>query len=524
VISLGGYFPLVSYAVQSRGPVLSGLRLDNGIALIASYLKERGYKPIIFDYNNTHSIEHIRENGKSGFLEHVVGELDDFISHEDVKAIGFKLYNNGFKDSVSIAEELKKRNPGVALVAGGPQVKWFRENIFTFTDAFDVLSYGDGDSFIGDFADLAYEGRGDITSLPKVVYKDNGRVKKTSAKDVPISLDSIQYPLYTDDVYLRKDGKIQIPVIEDSRGCSNKCTFCVHPSISGRKRVRSIQEVVEEMNLMNAEYGFSVFRLSGSSPPSEYVNQLAEEMPDGLLISSFGCSDSGYDYAGLKGKFLGVFIGLESADPRILKDFDKTDDVKTYLEKVSSCISGFREEGISTLTSMIIPSPDETYESMENSFEFLCEANPDFVPVLPIAPMPGSRLTKRIQRGAAEGIKIDDDYMRKMMLLEFDNLQPPRKWPKVPWDVRVNGEWFENPFNISDKFIEKLKKRGMHPLSDDLVLMTYLYNNGLSEDQEKRREECIGFMKTTKERIMNEPGGIGEIVDQINKNQGISNG
>ena len=45
-------FPIVSYAVQSRGPVPSGLMLDNGPALLASYLLNGGYTPKIFDFNN----------------------------------------------------------------------------------------------------------------------------------------------------------------------------------------------------------------------------------------------------------------------------------------------------------------------------------------------------------------------------------------------------------------------------------------------------------------------------------------
>lgn len=519
-----GYFPLVSYAVQSKGPVLSGLRLDNGIALVGAYIKESGYKPVIFDYNNTYAIESINKLGKEVFLEGVIDQLDDFISQTDSKIIGFKLYNNGFKDVVKIAEELKKRNQKLVTVAGGPQVKWFRESIFEYTNGFDILSYGEGDYVIGKIADIVHENKGDINKIPKIVFSSNGGFKKSeSTESDHIEFGSMLYPLYEDKVYLNKDGKIQIPVIEDSRGCSHKCSFCVHPRISGKKRTRDVDEVIKEMDFFNQEYGFRVFRLSGSSPPPEYINRLVEKMSSDYVISCFGRGDPVYDYSGLRDNFLGVFIGLESADSDILKELNKTDDVEPYLDGVRNTVIKFKEQGVCTVTSMIIPSPNENEESLQRNLEFLSEIRPDFVPALPIAPMPGSVLTKRIKKGTAKGIRIDDDYTKKMMLLEFDNLQPSNMWPPVPWDVVFNGEWVDNPFSITQKFIDDLESEGMRPCNDDIVLMTYLHNNGLSRDQSERREQCLDFMKTAKKNIMENPDGITKMVKKINRNQGIEN-
>ncbi|MBT6227376.1 MAG: hypothetical protein HOI47_12030, partial [Candidatus Scalindua sp.] len=115
-----GCFPIVTYAVQSRGPVPSGLMLDNGPALLASYLLNEGYKPIIFDFNNLKTIEDIAKHGKEAFVKDSIDFLDDYYRSNNVKIAGTKLYANGFVDNIKIHEELKRRNPGLILVAGGP--------------------------------------------------------------------------------------------------------------------------------------------------------------------------------------------------------------------------------------------------------------------------------------------------------------------------------------------------------------------------------------------------------------------
>src|SRR3989344_3764252 len=102
------HIPLICYAIQGQSPVLSGMMLDNGLALLAAELLEAGHKPMIFDYNTVGSIEHIARLGKEHFLESIISELAGYVEKHEVKSAGMKLYANGFADSVHIAHELKR--------------------------------------------------------------------------------------------------------------------------------------------------------------------------------------------------------------------------------------------------------------------------------------------------------------------------------------------------------------------------------------------------------------------------------
>jgi radical SAM superfamily enzyme YgiQ (UPF0313 family) len=510
-----GSFPIVSYAVQSCGPVPSGLMLDNGPALLASYLLDEGYKPIIFDFNNLKAIEDIAKHGKEAFVKDSIDFLDDYYRSNDVKIAGTKLYANGFIDNIRIHEELKRRNPDLILVAGGPHVDWFGEEIFNYTDAFDMMTYGDGDSAIVPLAELAYD-NGNIADIPNLIYRKNGQAIRTKRKEV--SMDNLPKPIYDEEYYPELDGKIHIVPIEDSRGCSyGRCGFCVHTRIAGKRRVRPVEQLVREID----ENGMKVSRLSGPSPMPEYISELVRQIP-GKKISAFTYSFPGYDFVELSKGITGAFIGLESTDKHILENvLKKTDNTEQYLKNASEMVREFKKHGVATIVAMMVPCPGETQSTMERSIEYLVDMQPDFVVTLPMGPIPGTSIARKADKDPERtGVLLEKDFAKKMMLYELDLLQMPEEWSEPPWKTKnVNGK-FRNPFIETTKFTEELVKNGMLPLSDEIVLMSYLYHNGLSLDQNERRTQCNEFMASIRKDIeTNNVAGIGAKLRTMNRNQ-----
>ncbi|MBT7591485.1 MAG: radical SAM protein [Candidatus Scalindua sp.] len=510
-----GCFPIVTYAVQSRGPVPSGLMLDNGPALLASYLLNEGYKPIIFDFNNLKTIEDIAKHGKEAFVKDSIDFLDDYYRSNNVKIAGTKLYANGFVDNIKIHEELKRRNPGLILVAGGPHVDWFGEEIFNYTDAFDMITYGDGDSAIVPLAKLAYD-NGNIEDVPNIIYRKNGQAIRTKRKEV--SLDNLPRPIYDEEYYPELDGKIHIVPIEDSRGCSyGRCGFCVHTRIAGKRRVRPVEQLVREIE----DSGMKVSRLSGPSPMPEYISELVRQIP-GKKISAFTYSFPGYDFVELSKGFTGAFIGLESTDKNILENvLKKTDNTEQYLKNASEMVREFKKHGVATIVAMMVPCPGETPETMERSIKYLVDMQPDFVVTLPMGPIPGTSIARKADKDPERtGVLLEEDFAKKMMLYELDLLQMPEEWPAPPWKTKNANGKFMNPFVETTKFTEELVKNGMLPLSDEIVLMSYLYHDGLSLDQDERRAQCNEFMASIRKDIeTGNVAGVGAKLRTMNRNQ-----
>ena len=507
-----GIFPIVSYAVQLYGPVPSGLMLDNGPALLAAYLLREGYTPRIFDFNNLKTIEDIKRQGKEVFLRESIDFLDDYYRSNQVKIAGTKVYANGFADNVRIHEELKKRNPDLIVVAGGPQIDWFGEEIFNYTDAFDILSYGDGDPVIVPLANLAY-GQGNIDDIPNLIYRKNGQTKRTKRKD--INLEDLPEPIYDKEFYPHINNKILIAPVEDSRGCSyGNCNFCMHPRIGGKHRHRPVEKLAQEIETS----GMNISRLSGPSPLPSYINELVKLIP-GKKISAFTSSYPDYDYDEISKSLMGAFIGLESTDKNILENvLRKTNDTKKYLQNAHEMVREFKKHGTATIVSMMVPCPGESQSTIEKSIEYLIDMQPDFVTTLPLHPIPGTSIAKLAKKDPEfAGILLGENFEMKLMLYELDLLQRPEEWPEPPFKTNVNGE-FVNPFFTTIKFTGELMKHGIYPLSDEIVLMSYLYHDGLSADQNERRMQCIEFMANLRNDIAS--GNVMAIEEKLRKMNG----
>jgi hypothetical protein len=180
----------------------------------------------------------------------------------------------------------------------------------------------------------------------------------------------------------------------------------------------------------------------------------------------------------------------------------------------------FKKNGVATIVAMMVPCPGETQATMERSLEYLVEMQPDFVVTLPMGPIPGTSITRRAKKDSGiAGVHLEEDFDQRWMLYELDLLQMPEEWPEPPFKTRVNGE-FANPFLATMKFTGELVKNGMLPLSDEIVLMSYLYHNGLSLDQNERRMQCNEFMASSRKDIATgNVAGIREKLRTMNRNQ-----
>ncbi len=277
-----------------------------------------------------------------------------------------------------------------------------------------------------------------------------------------------------------------------------------------------MEKLAQEINAS----GMKVSRLSGPSPEPEYIADLIKRIP-GKKISAFTYSFPGYDYVEISKGLMGAFIGLESTDKHILENvLKKTDNTEQYLQNANEMVREFKKNGIATIVAMMVPCPGEKQSTIERSIDYLVDMQPDFVVTLPMCPIPGTSITRRAKKDSEfAGVRLEEDFERKLMLHELDLLQMPDEWPEPPFKTKVNGE-FVNPFLVTIKFTVELVKNGMLPLSDEIVLMSYLYHNGLSLDQNERRMQCNKFMADSRNDIATgNVAGIAAKLRTMNRNQ-----
>ena len=497
---------LITFAGYPYTP--SSLLPDNGLANLAASLLKHGHTTKIMDLNTTSMIgrlvpeqfhkkmkKHIEnilieekkgpryiipylfsvrqlENFQRREFYKIAEEIVSYIKSNKIDFVGLKLWNgDGFTASKIIANLIKKNFSNMPVFAGGPQVDVFLDNIHKVTDAFDCLVYGEGEETIVMLAEYV-EGKRKLESIPNVIFK-KGRQMVTNSIQRIKDLDSMPFPVYDYSVYEAMGGneeKIKMFVLDESRGCPNKCHFCIHPIKSGHLRMKSSNRLVDEIvHFLNKEK-ISVFRFAGSSTPPQLLKSIAEEIIKRQLkveYSSFAhIRGMNFEILQLlkKSGCYSIFYGMESGSQKILNAMNK--NVKA--ENIEHVLMQTKKSGLFTIVSVIFPAPFETEETEKETLDMLLRVCPDSV----LIQIPGVYpQTEWANNPSDFNIQLDkESYPLKVMNYKIKLFSPPRFWNPLPY--KVNGKNFKEFSAQTGKMTDNLEKNGLlTAISDDLALL-----------------------------------------------------
>lgn len=487
------------------------LHLDNGMALLAGVLESQGHSAQIYDFQtldvwaklfnhpqagqyldlrdefrkfslrwkpNDTSIareeEALIQRGRQLDLDIAVHNrrvasdiADECISRARVyqpTVIGMKLWGqNCFMDQIYIAERLKKEFPDVLLCAGGPAAALFRDHIFRVTDAFDLVSYGNGEETILGIADYSI-GQRDIDSIPGIVYRQKVRspltiisegtipgIKTTSRDERSFTASYVEN--YDRDVYLDYDFKMKSAHVEESRGCNFKCQFCIHPGKSGLLNQKAAEQFVDEVATLNKRYGFTYFHLASSDPQFNHLVEISKALDRRDLHFGF------FAFLSLRnikpdemkwlqrGNFDWFWVGIESGAEEIVKG----QIIKgRNIDRLRRNFEVVRNAGIFTTASLIVPSPGETEATFDKTIALVRELGPNMPRTYPPLVEPESPWF----RSSSGNVVVEDqagvmmDYMRHGMEWHPANMILPMvfKGDAVGTKVRFNGYPYREVF------------------------------------------------------------------------------
>jgi radical SAM superfamily enzyme YgiQ (UPF0313 family) len=529
---------LVSFAGYPYTP--SSLMPDNGLASLAGSLLEAGHEVRIADYGTVGTVRRlfpgalsrrVRPLAEKLFIAHrrlswleklrflragaqlerhqereiraIAAEAADEAARFGADYVGLKLWNgDGFSGSVRIAEAVRARAPRAGLIGGGPHADYFGGHILEYTDAFDQLIQGEGERVLPELI-AALERKADWRKLPGVVWKDSNGIS-CNPTCVVETLDELPLPVYDRAVYpaLDGDGKLKIGVLDESRGCPNRCALCIHPIKSGGKwHMKSPGRVAAEVRRMMEQLGSRYFIYSGSNTSARVAIDIARELLKEGLDVRYGCfghvrSIGKADFELLRRSGCeAIFYGLESGSGRILREaFNKPLD----LAEAESVFRQTKEAGICAIASVIYPAPFEDAASRRDTLEFLRRVRPDSVPVTIPGMIPGTPWEKEPEKYGFEKSERAD-FWEYGLTYKIKLLFPPSLWKPLPYTL--NGKNSKQLFAECEAFIRDVEAEGLvTDLSHESVLMADAL--GERNDLPGFRDRCRAmFLSGDVERI-----------------------
>ncbi|MDK2972578.1 MAG: anaerobic magnesium-protoporphyrin monomethyl ester cyclase [Candidatus Sumerlaeota bacterium] len=222
----------------------------------------------------------------------------------------------------------------------------------------------------------------------------------TGRRELQPDLDSLPFParhLLRNDLYRSPETGNPLTVIHGNRGCPAKCIYCPAGVLTDfTVRLRKPERLVAELQECVERYGIREFLFHGDTFTinKRWLKELCDGIEAAKLDIHWGCNsrvDTMDDERAQMMKRAGCWVvafGIEHGDQMMLDKMKKNATVEQAREAVACC----KRNGLRVHCFMVIGLPWETEETLNTTFRFLKELDPDFFDFNLATPLPGTEL------------------------------------------------------------------------------------------------------------------------------------
>lgn len=277
-------------------------------------------------------------------------------------------------------------------------------------EAVDFVGQGEGPATIQGLLGHLRQGDEDLTDVPGLWYWREGQVRHNDPApliaDLDAELPGVAWDLLPMDRYRahnwhcfdRIDQRSPYAVIYTSLGCPFSCHFCCINALFGRSsiRYRSIEQVVEEIDLLVNEYGVRNIKILDElfvlkpDRTERFCDLLIERNYD-LNFWAYARVDTVNPKLLVKLRRAGVqwlAYGFESASQTVRDGVHKG----VTSEKVDQAIRWTKDAGIYIIANYIVGLPDDDHKTMRQTLDEAIRHNFEYLNLYCAMAYPGSKL------------------------------------------------------------------------------------------------------------------------------------
>ena len=388
-----------------------------GLGYLAAVVEREGFKVRILDLS-------VWGEGK------IRRDLRKVFSRFPARFLGVTATTPEIGSALGVARIYREVHPQSRVVFGGAHPSVMAEELIS-DPGVDLVLRGEGEDSLPRLLKGENPAR-----IPGVVGK-NGEAKteKIPAPEI-VDLDNLPFPAYH-LLPMKKytpplGGYRELPATSMliSRGCPYRCSFCAPESISRRVRFRSPRAIIEEIKLLQRDFGIreiSFYDENFTLNPKQ-VEELCRRLMDQRIRLSWSCRTRvdlvDAEILGLirKAGCHQIGYGIESGDEKTLEYLHK--DFR--LAEIHSALEKTRKAGLEIRASFILGTPGETEESLTRTLELSRHPAIGIAFYNILVPLPGTPI---FREALARGDLLSrdfDDYDGSQALLKLPHLSPAR--------------------------------------------------------------------------------------------------
>jgi anaerobic magnesium-protoporphyrin IX monomethyl ester cyclase len=418
-------------------------------------------------------------------------QILDAIGESAPRLIGFSIDTDNLFSVSHLSHELKEKyGERMRIVFGGPASQGHPEEIMRLSAA-DALVIGEGEYSTLEVADCLLRGKGNLSAVAGIAYRELGEIHFTDTRPPIADLDAIPFP---DRRFLPNPDNYQSSIIS-GRGCPFRCTFCFEGRAGNNYRRRSAENIVAEMEEIVSARKRAFICINDDTFTSDPAHTLrlcrlirerfrpwedlvwfCEVRAD--IVNRHPELVDAMTEAGLAR----MQIGVESADEDVLRAYKRLNVRPKIVEEV---VGRFHRAGVPSIyCGFILGGPRETMDTMRRTLDFAghllnnvapgsFECNASF-----LTPLPGTDIRAR---PGEYGVRLlDPDLLTSsnfnyctaeteaLSQAEINNFrqyfvdeigrQLHALVPSMPWDAIEKHVIMAEKFGISTAYHERLRR------------------------------------------------------------------
>ncbi|MBU0777845.1 B12-binding domain-containing radical SAM protein [Patescibacteria group bacterium] len=364
-----------------------GLQPLLGVGYLSSYIQSKGYTNVgLIDFNILKY-----DYNESGYLNEIPLDSDYYCIH---------CMTPQYKWLKQICRYLKSHSKG-KIIVGGPHISNCPEDGIDDCQA-DIAVIGEGEEVLYDIL----QGKKNIS----IYTKDSRNKIRAYIKD----LDSLPFPdrnMIDINKYGRSlEGKRAFHIVT-LRGCPFSCAYCDRFSVGRNVRYSSINNVMEEIDMIRDKYGVNSFIIYDDvfTLSVDRVKGFCEEFKKRNTTWRCWSRTDTLDREKLSymkdSGITQITMGAESFDDEVLRGMNKNNTAEQNRIALMLC----KEMGIKAQCSLMYGNPGECKRSIDNTIKYVEEIQPDNWDLTVLTPIPGSAIWNNPEKF---GISFDKQWLK----------------------------------------------------------------------------------------------------------------
>ncbi len=340
---------------------------------------------------------------------------------------------------IEMLKTIKTACPGVMTVYGGVYPTFHARQIMEAEKCIDVIIRGEGEAVASALV-TAIESGTPLHRVEGIAYRDGGRLIWTRSPQPICDMDAYRtgWELIENWGDYRCFGLGRAAILQFSRGCPHRCTYCGQRGFWKRWRHRDPVKAADEIEWLYRAHHVKFISLADENPATDrklwhhFLKEIAGRKIPVHLFTSIRTTDIVrdadilplYKAAGIQY----VLLGIESTTAKVLRKIKKG---STTREDLNACRL-LKKNGIFSIVAHVVGLREETFQTFRTALRQLIYYDGDLVNVTHVTP---HRWT-----GFGRGIKAETIIQRDLgkwdyrhQILSQRRLSPAKLFFAVKW-------------------------------------------------------------------------------------------